>query len=461
MTINNPLLRRSQSAPIENPYERYGLRENPFPDSPTVTPDSSDPRVNGAIYCRELRVKEEAQFERLLIPKPGQPEPRRIGLLMDYATRRGRGIGKTAFLNEQRRRIMEDLGDQLTSGFYVLLAAHVTPEGGGRTRKFWQFVRLLARSLNSNRCIAAAIWRLRAFSGEITDEVLAKVDPSDLGSTLGNDEWLQSQHVNILFGLNPAVKRALLRSGVREQVAESLAQDGHSPEAWERHFLLRQSDHWWRNDGNILVFDDLVRLFHAAEVNRLLLLVDEIEKIVVPQNSQERRTFTDDLRRYFVDGPYQSVYTHFYSLLLTIHPYIQELLTPHWQAAGLDRVCAMSGPTAKEYTVYFYPLDAEDAAVPLVLTYLDYFRISSHQKGVLNPFDADSVVEALRLAGGIPGHMLTLLRLVLERAVQEQWEVITSNQVRAIYESEVPSEPSNEIDLGQLPPVQIDLMNEE
>ena len=244
MSNYNPLLRRSQPPPTINPYERYGLRENPFPDSPTVTPESSDPRVNGEIYCRALRLQEEAQFERLLIPKPGQSEPRRIALLMDYATRRGRGIGKTAFLNEQRRRIMSDLGNELTGSAYVLMAAHIVPESGGRTRKFWQFVRLIARALGSNRCIAHAIWRLRAFSGEIPDDILSRIDPEDLGATIGNDLWLQDQGVNILFGLNSSVKHQLLKVGVRPHIAELLSENGHSVEAWEQRFILQQSDHW-------------------------------------------------------------------------------------------------------------------------------------------------------------------------------------------------------------------------
>ncbi|GAB4547143.1 MAG: hypothetical protein Kow0063_41760 [Anaerolineae bacterium] len=461
MTTNNPLLRRSKPTPVaQNPYERFGLRENPFPDLPTIVPESSDPRRNGEIYRADLRAAEEAQFERLLIPRAGQPEPRSMALLMDYATRRGRGIGKTAFLNYQRRRIMLDLGDQLTDGAYVLLAAHLIPEGGGRTRKFWQFTRLVADSLNKGGCIAWAIWRLRAFSGHIPDDVLAEVDFHDPGSTLGNDQWLQEQGVNVMFTLNPSIERVLIQSGVREEIARSLARSGNAPEVWEQQFLARQSDYRWRREGHFLVFDDLVRLFRAAEIYQTLLLVDEVEKIVVPQSRQERRAFVDDLRRFFIDGPFQSVYTRFYNLLLTIHPYVQELWTPHWQAAGLDRVCAISGGAAQEYTIYFRPLDAQATAVPLVLAYLDYFRLDSDQKGQLYPFDEEAVVEALRLSGGVPGPMLTLLRLVLEQAVREGWETAHADQVRAIYESQIPTEPPDENGLETLPPVRTDLFEE-
>ncbi|HET92320.1 MAG TPA: hypothetical protein ENN99_16505 [Chloroflexi bacterium] len=460
MTNSNPLLRRSQPARIaENLYERFELRENPFPDSPTIVPDSSDPRRNGEIYCADLRAHEQNQFERLLIPRM-EHENRLIALLMDYATRRGRGIGKTAFLNHQRRRIMADLGDELTDGAYVLLAAHLIPEGGGRTRKFWQFVRLVAQTMNESKCISWAIWRLRAVSGLIPDDVLAEVDPRDPAPTLGNDQWLRQRGIEVTFALNSTVAQRLIEAGVREEVARSLAQGGHAPEDWKRQFLDHQTDYRWRQEGHLLVFDDLVRLFQAADIRQTLLLVDEVEKIVVPQNRQERRTFVDELRRHFVDGPFQNVYARFYGLLLTIHPYVQELWAPHWQASGLDRVCALSGGMSEEYTIYFNPLNAADAAVPLVLAYLDHFRIIPDQRGQLAPFDQESVVEALRLSGGVPGPMLTLLRLVLEQAIREGWGAIRVDQVRTVYETAVPIEPLEEDVPGRLPPARVDLIED-
>lgn len=461
MTSSNPFLRRSQPMPvIENPYARFGLTQNPFPDSPTIVPGSDDPRRNGEIYYADLRKSEETQFENLLIPSAERPEPRPIAILMDYAPRRGRGIGKTAFLNYQRRRIMADLGDRLTGGAYVLLAAYLMPEGGGRTRKFWQFTRSIAQALNEGNCIAWAVWRLRAFSERISEEVLARVDPRNPGLTLGDDQWLTQQGVNVMFDLNPAVERILIRAGMREEIARSIASDGYAPDIWRHRFLSQQSDYRWRNEGGRWVFDDLIRLFQAAELSRVLLLVDDVEKIVVPQNRQERVAFVDDLRRFFIDGPFQSVYTRFYGLLLTINPSIQQLWTPYWKAAGLDRVCAMSGGTVSEYTIYFHPVDAKAVAVPLVLAYLDYFRVSPDQEGQLHPFESESVIEALLLSGGVPGPMLTLLRLAVERAVRDNWETINTDQVRMVYES-VPLIKSHDEEEGELlPTTQVDLLEE-
>ena len=110
--------------------------------------------------------------------------------------------------------------------------------------------------------------------------------------------------------------------------------------------------------------DDLVHTFQAAGFSRGLFLVDEVEKIVVHQNTKERRTFVEDMRYSFIDGPYQSARSGFCEVLLTIHPYVQELLAPHWNASGMDRFCVLSGELASEHTIYFRPL-VERAAEPL------------------------------------------------------------------------------------------------
>ena len=454
------LLRKSQPLPAaESPYRRFGLTDNPFPFSPTITPESSDPRVNGDIYSEELRLDAQSRFERLLIPGKDSVTPRSLALLMDYATRRGRGIGKTAFLNHQQRRIMADLGYQLTDGAYVIMGALVIPEGGGRTRKFWQFIRLIAQALNSGNCIATALWRARAFSGVIPSGVLERIDPNNLAGTLGNDRWLSEQGIAVEFELNRAVEIQLVNAGVRREIASVLAQYGHDPQGLER-YLVRLSDYRWRIDGPTLVFNDLVHLFRAADVNRVVLLVDEVEKIVVPQNSIERRAFVDDLRRFFVDGPYESVFTRMYGVLLTIHPYVQEIWQPHWKAAGLDRVCPIGGPAAQEFTVYFYPLKANEAAVRLVQTYLDYYRDDPGERGSLQPFDQDAVITAMDLVNGLPGPMLTLLRLALEKATSDNWTNIDSERIRMIHEMKALDEPSEELSESVLPAPQVNLLED-
>jgi len=123
--MENPLLRRVPRTrkPETNRYEALGLKNNPFPIDPGLSPGSGDPRVNGSIYNNELFIDKQNQLDRLLIP--GNNGAHSIGFLMDHATRRGRGIGKSAFLKHQRDRITDDFGWEASKGTALLYAVHV------------------------------------------------------------------------------------------------------------------------------------------------------------------------------------------------------------------------------------------------------------------------------------------------------------------------------------------------
>lgn len=135
--------------PIENKYAVFNFTQNPFPKKSSVIIGSPDNRENGSIYLANLRQTEQGKFEELLIPTPAKPQVRTIAFLMDYATRRGRGIGKTAFLYHQCGRINDDLGNALSKGSEVIFALYILPSPDGRMRKFWQFYRKLAQELNN------------------------------------------------------------------------------------------------------------------------------------------------------------------------------------------------------------------------------------------------------------------------------------------------------------------------
>jgi len=76
------------------------------------------------------------------------------------------------------------------------------------------------------------------------------------------------------------------------------------------------------------------------------------------------------------------------------------------------------------------------------------------------PFDKEDVEEALVRSGGIPGKMLTLLYLVMERAVEKGWPSIGAEQIRQVLQARPPEEPDEETDTRQLPPSYPDLKGE-
>ena len=149
-----------------NPYAAFGLTQNPFPTKPSVTAGAVDPRLNGSIYLLEIvEVLNSTSSTYSLHRCPKVRKNRTIAFLMDYATRRGRGIGKTAFLYHQRKRIMADLGNAVSNGEQVLFAGVRSPSPNGTCRKFWKFCQLVVESLaeSENPIISMALWRLRLF----------------------------------------------------------------------------------------------------------------------------------------------------------------------------------------------------------------------------------------------------------------------------------------------------------
>jgi len=456
--MENPLLRKVEPV-IQVPSNRYaslGLRDNPFPLEPGLSPSSGDPRINGSIYSEALFKDKQSQFERLLIP--GKNGAQSIVFLMDHATRRGRGIGKSAFLRHQCNTIMADFGDQASGGKGMLFALHVMPSP--QCRKFWEFCRTLTETMIDEDIIAKAMWRLRALSGGIPEEVLQNIgEAQDWPDTIGDDKWLQSHNVDVLFTLPRVVRGKLLAAGVTTDIAEILARTSDS-RALGAQLLSILKDSRWRREGGRIVFHDFVNLFEAAGFTRGLFLIDEVEKIVYYQNIGERRAFVESLRYCLFDADFANARNRFFGILLTIHPGIQEILLSHWQAAGLDRFAPLAEPHAQENTIYFPPLNKK-MALPLVKVYLDYYRTSESPKDKIDPFTEIALTEALVKSGGVPGLMLRLLHRVVENAIESGATRITKELVEKVHSPPERVEPG-EVGGEEIPPsTQVELTEEQ
>ncbi len=451
----NPLLNKpSTPADVpENIWHRLGLERNPFPDRPGVTPGGLDPRSNGSIYVESIRAPQQSRFDELLIPKPNR-STRCMAFLMDTATRHGRGIGKTAFLNHQRYRVMTDVESALTDGQFPIFAAHIVPTGGTDTRKFWQFARLVITTLNDQEILARAAWRLRAFSGQIPDPVLEQAE--DLPATIGDDAWLSSKGVDVERRLNPAVHEQLTKHGVGPDLADSVTRHAHIPDRFRAEVLRQTTDYRWRQIAGGWLANDLVGVFRLAGFHRGLLLVDDFEKVVRGQNLSERRTFVDDVRFAFVDGQTQAARTSFFSILWVIYPYIQELLLPHWNAAGLGRFAGLEEDRAEDYRIDFPPLDL-GAVETLVQEYIAKARKTGDTHPPLWPLDRPALEKAFRLTRGLPGHLLSWLHLAFERAATERWPGIDAGRLDELSRAHPPAFPDDAPESPTLTPPAVDL----
>jgi hypothetical protein len=438
--MSNLFRKPTQLDEKKNKYEFLGFKYNPFPVDPAVKPNSKDERENGSIYMTALREEEIEQFRAIVLNSDSK-----INLLMDYAAYRGRGIGKTAFLNYLRKEINKDLGDSLTNGQQVLYAIYVNPGGEKKERKFAQLSKIIFEAIANEELLLITYCRLRANSGLLSEEILQQVTLENLATTLGNDSWLESNKINV-YELDQKVGRQLSDAGVSIYKSNQSSLFNESFSNFRNLFSLEQSDLYWKKYGVDFVFSELIRIFKAADFSHVILLFDEAEKIIISQNFGERREFVDNLRFYFIDGSNENANTSFYKLVMTIHPNSQELLLTHWNAAGLDRFSELGGEGANANTIFFRPLKDKKLAVLLAKEYLIRARINYNGSAetALLPFEEDALEKAIEVADGIPGKFLKLLYNSIEQSTSERWTSIKIEQIENIWKkiNDVEAKPS-------------------
>lgn len=426
----NNLLRRAQNDAQEtlNRYSVYGFSQNPFPIDPAVKPLSEDKRENGSIFLADLRKDEIKEFKDNFIGKQ-----MKIGFLMDYATYRGRGIGKTAFLNYMKKMINVDLGESISNGKEVLYAIYVSPTSEKKDRTMPLIARNIFVSMCESDLFLTVFSRLRAFSGVIPNSVLEEVT-DDYRSTIADDKWLYDRNVDV-NRLNTSVSKELQNIGFVVKFDEMSLFQNSSYAKFMEAIRVNTKDYFWQKEGCDYLFSRIVRLLKLSDFTHCVILLDEVEKIITYQNLSERRSFCDGLRNYFIDGTSMNALTGFFKVMLTIHPNSQELLMSHWKAAGLDRFSELGGTTANSNTVFFKPLSQDDPEMTLNLTriYLNNAREVSTDS--ILPFTKDALLTAMYHADNIPGKFLKSLYIAIEKGVDEKWGEIDIEQINSLWES--------------------------
>lgn len=423
----------------DNKYEVYNFTKNPFPLNAGVSIGGNDKRENGSIYFDGSVIEQQNQFEEFLVPKPSRGNTKTIVFLLDYATSRGRGIGKTAFLNHQNKRINKDFGKELTDENYYIFSAYIAPVGDEIYNRFWKISKLIIESLIKQDIVAYALCRIRVFSDFIPKNVLDKAKSDNILDTLGNDTWLADNKVSVVK-LNQKVQELIEDSGITDGFIEALAEYGSNSTNFKKKFYNEKSNYFWRNNANDFLFNDLILLFELAGFSKGILLMDEVEKIFPRLNKKDRRLFTDSIRYYFLNPGSENTKESFFGLLLTIHPYLQELMGPHWTATGLDRFAPISGNDSKDYTIYFPPIEDNDA-IPLAVEYMQTFRVNdADTTNKLFPFDEEALKYALLKTGKIPGRFLAFLHKVIDKGIDNNWQNIKKEEIDNVLDIEVATE---------------------
>lgn len=399
-------------------YERYNLKENPFPSSPFVNPNSSDARSNGDIYEPSIRQEEYERMRKNFLEVPqSDPNHLRLGYIEDTSYV-GRGNGKSAFLVNLQKRINQDFGLSVSDGHNKCFAVTLVPEPGGKTKTFESFVDLFVDSLLRSNIIDDSLTsiRLEAVLSLRQDFDVRKyfTGADDLRDKLNSEEWYKAnkidyRDVRTYILANPYMQR--LPTDFPIYAGGSLFVQIPNQDEFAAYYRNLK-----RGKPRLeFVFSDLVGLFLAAGFNGAYVFVDDFERIPDFQSERQKRDFALELRTCLFDGLYTNSKLGFYNLILVLHAGVPRLMQQAWDASGLERRAPMSYKVVPKHVIRFEKITRDDT-FSLIQKYLHEYRITPTEPASVEPFTKDAIEKMAELSELNASSILKMAYEVLERA---------------------------------------------
>jgi len=415
-------LRKPMAEPTvrQGRYEQYNLKENPFPSSPFVNPESGDARINGKIYEPSIRQAEYDKVKESFLEVPlNDPNHLRLGYIVDRSYV-GRGNGKSAFILDVKKRINQDFGLSVSNGLNKCFTVTFTPEPSGKTKTFASFVDLLFYAILRSDIIedTLATLRLEAIlaldtSFDVTGHF---EDEADLRTKLGSTKWYVEAGVDF---------RQVVQQILGSPFLQSLPQDFplSAPRtlwtgAINQDSFIEYYQSLKQGESRVeFVFSHLVNLFMAADFNGAFVFVDDFERIPDFQSARQKRDFARGLRTCLFDGLYTNAKTGFYTFMLVLHAGAPRLVQNAWEESGLEQRAPISytGGTPK-HLIWFERITSEHV-FSLLRIHLQAYRITSTDSDNLAPFTEEAVIKIGELGDFNASKILKMAYEVLERAV--------------------------------------------
>lgn len=425
-------LRRPSSEPVIQAarYELYNLRENPFPASPFVNPESNDARSNGDIYEPSIRREEYDIIQENFLKVPQNDlNHLRLGYIIDTSYI-GRGNGKSAFLVNLQKRINNDFAISVSNGLNKCFALTLVPEPGGKTKTFESFVELFANGIFRSNIIDDCLTTLRLET--ILDlhkgfDVSANfADESDLRAKLGTDKWYSSKKLDFRQISQHISANNYLKSVPREfpiySMGPLLSQVSNQKDFIEYYSSLKRGKPKFE-----FVFSHIVSLFLAAGFNGAYVFVDDFERIPDFQSERQKRDFALELRTCLFDGLYTNARMGFYNFILVLHAGVPRLIQAAWDQSGLEQRSPIFFKGTPKNVIRFEKITLE-GAFSLVQKYLQSYR-TTPAGDPFAPFSKEAVAKIAELSEFNASKILKMSYEVLERARDKNATLIDADFV--------------------------------
>ncbi len=400
-------------------YERFNLRENPFPTEP-VNKESSDPRINGSIFAMEIRNGEYAQIQSAFLTQPQSDLNRlRMGYICDTSYI-GRGNGKSAFLVNLLHKINHEYCLDISDGINKCFGVYVSPEGGGRTKTFLSFVDLLFSCILRSGIIDAALATIRLNALADVDanaaRQLEEADDDEAVRFLNSAEWFKGNGIDLrklssIIAANECLQHVPstfpIIAGRDTFLPDFATQDTF------RHYYV--SNLKKPKDRLDFVFSHLVDFFRAATFNGAYIFVDDFERIPDFQSTRQKRDFAVELRSCLFDGVFSNARLGFYNMFLVLHAGVPQLIRDAWQTSGMENRYPITAKSGARHVIPFEKLNRQHALL-LVQTYLKEYRVTGNTDDLSYPFTEAAIVRIGELCEYNAGRILRTCYDLLEKA---------------------------------------------
>ena len=372
MTTPSKYRRGSSQSRLTDPsIPKLNLKYNPFPDSPSVSITSPEPRLNGGLFNDQVRTATVNEFQKKFIDIDfDDPQHLQLGFLWSLSAGESKGFGKTALLAYYLRKINKNYGAGLLSG-QKLAAIYAKPTT--ETKNFKNLAAFICDSLLQKDPITQATIltdAVRTIRFTLIEEgnVPSTLFPPNLPSfdkeedfeLLTKTSWVE--HEWSFARLDIKMNDYLIGFGLREDVAEALSK------YHERSgFII--SDLMSKRPTEFL-FNDTVSFLQAAGFNGLYIFIDDLAESVNAMPEKGRDAFASDVRHWFIDGPdSKAARERFFSSIMVFHPDLDRSLAGSWRKARLHQIASFNIDESPGNNVVLNPLDKEDT-IKLLETYI-------------------------------------------------------------------------------------------
>lgn len=380
-------------------YEKYGLKENPFPRGGAILkPESTDPRENGSIFSVNARAEEIREFEEKFIALRTSFDDRvRCGFLWAEGDRTtGRGMGKTALAIYMRHKIDKDK-DYGKSYF------------GDKVKFFCSYV-----SFKEQLKSKVAFLYKETFRSFIKDGLF-----SHISSCVSKDDLIQ-------FGVQEDFAEAVITNSVKDYL-ESLSRYKleEMSTAWDQRFLVKLSD---------LFLNQTVKCLKIAGFAGGILLIDDIENLTDKSTRAEIENFIKDFGIAFFRAGNEASNSNFFTIILTTHQQSAQKISQAWTVAGLS---ASFPIVPGGYSSLLTRKPDMEQAIDIVTQHLKYYRASSFTPpDEFFPFKKEAIETVIKECNYHPRRFLSRVNRIITEALSRDVKEITSEFVKTVPEVE-------------------------